>query len=89
LPIVARSIDEPALGLATPRMTGGKSVDAVAYRVSIPELYNAGNDLTMRVLIHRTGEFVSDCFVVRLDARRLRDGSAIEPHGEAPLSRRA
>ncbi len=84
LPVRAVEIDEPALGLFPLRATGGgKGGDAVAYRVAVPEVYDEGNDVTMRINFYRTGFYEASCFVFRLDARRLRAGSPIETYGDA------
>ena len=62
-------IDEPRLGFDS----GSGDSGAIAYRVAIPQIYQAGNDVTMRMFFNRTGD-VDTCFVFQLDARRLRDG---------------
>lgn len=62
-------IDEPRLGVDT----GSGESGAIAYRVAVPQVYQSGNDVTMRMFFNRTGE-MDTCFVFQLDARRLRDG---------------
>lgn len=76
LPVNVVEIEEPALG---PEGKGG--VPRIAYRVAIPPLYDAPNDVTMRLFFYRTGEFDEGCFVFRLDSARLRNGSDIGTYG--------
>ncbi|MCH9034263.1 MAG: collagen-like protein [Planctomycetes bacterium] len=103
------SISEPELGSFSdvicdvgergdecPQGNGTPSV--VAYRVAIPEGYEAGNDVTMRLSFLRTGDFNGSCFVFSLDAARLgschrrersaRGAHAAECHREAAYTRR-
>lgn len=53
----------------------------VAFRVSIPQVYNPGNPVIMRLFLYRTGPVPEDCFVMRLDARRLISGADVAPYG--------
>ena len=75
------SISEPVLGVDLDR-TAGQLVDAVAYRVAVPQMYDAGNDVTMRLFFERSGPFLGDCFIFTLDARRLRAGPGTSFAGE-------
>ena len=79
LPIVLVNIVEPFLGWWP--SAAGEQPDAVAYRAPIPEMYDAGNDVLMRIFLYRTGSYEEGCFVLTLDALRLRDGSGIEAYG--------
>ncbi len=79
LPVVAVSIEEPALGVRDP-YTGTTGI--VAYRMAIPATYGAGNDVTMRLFFYQTGYFEEDCFIFTVDARRLRAGTGIANYGE-------
>ncbi len=81
LPIEVVSIDEPVLGVFPTAAGTTVGVNAVAYRVAVPELYNTGNDVGMRIAFHRTGPFTGGCFAIRLVAKRLRNGSGVEDYG--------
>lgn len=84
------SIAEPALG--GPSTTADVLTDAIAYRVPVPEIYNDGkdaegndvgvpNDVNMRIFFYRVGRPAPDqCFIFRLDARRLSDGFGAVPY---------
>ncbi|RME37262.1 MAG: hypothetical protein D6788_09850, partial [Planctomycetota bacterium] len=74
LPVVAVLIDEPILD---PSVNG-----PIAYRVAIPPRYQVGNDVTMRLFLYRTGFSEGDCFVMTLDARRLRNEGTVEVYGD-------
>ncbi len=76
LPVVAVSIDTPALG---PGATG-----EIAYRVAIPNSYPGGNDVTMRMFFYRSGPASPDCFAFSVDGRRLRHGDAVGCYGGDP-----
>lgn len=79
LPVLTTDITEPALGTS---QLAGKFSNTVAYRMAIPEMYNAGNDVTMRIHFYRTGPFLEDeCFIMQLDARRLSNGTGVETYG--------
>ncbi len=69
-------ITEPSLG------GPDANCKILAFRMSIPELYNPDNPVTMRLSFYRTGELNEDCFVFRIDARRLSQGSDVEVYGE-------
>jgi len=75
------AIREPALG-APNNQTG--DAGAVAFRLAIPEIYLAGEELTMRLLFYRTGEITpGDCLIFTLDAIRLRNGMDVQPYGDS------
>jgi len=81
LPVQVVEISEPAL--CDVQEPAGEQIDALAYRVAIPEIYNAGNDVNMRIFIDRFGsEPDDDCFVFRLDARRLVEGQDVAVYGD-------
>ena len=65
--VVTVPIDEPVLGVRD-QFTGVDGV--IAYRVAIPDTYEPGNDVTMRLFLYRTGVYRSDCFVFAVDGRR-------------------
>ncbi|MGB2985411.1 MAG: hypothetical protein WBE26_05960 [Phycisphaerae bacterium] len=73
VPIV--QIDTPVLGARDPA-TGVDGV--IAYRVAIPNIYDADNDVTMRLFFYRTGTPPEDCFEFTVDRARLRNGQVIE-----------
>ncbi len=79
LPVQFVFIAEPLLGVRDP-FSGTTGV--AGFRVAIPDWYEAGNDVTMRLFFHRTGEYEESCFVFTVDGRRLRDGSDVEVYGE-------
>ncbi|MGD2111167.1 MAG: hypothetical protein PVI86_17455, partial [Phycisphaerae bacterium] len=55
---------------------------AIAYRFAIPQIYDDGNDVTMRLSFYRIGPWFSgECLVFTLDAYRLRNGEDIMPYG--------
>ncbi len=68
------TIDEPALG----EMQYRSSTSAIAYRVTIPPTYKAGNDVMMRLFFDRTGPFDGNCFIFTIDGRRLQNGQSVE-----------
>lgn len=72
LPVELVQIAEPALGVDT---------GPIAFRMAIPNRYAAGNPVTMRLSLYRAGQPTSGCFVLTLDARRLREGAGIETYG--------
>ncbi|UCE59038.1 MAG: hypothetical protein JSU63_16535 [Phycisphaerales bacterium] len=72
-------IDEPLLGAPDPN-TGVAGL--AAYRMALPQMYDAGNDVTMRLFIHRTGPVGNDCFVFTVNAARLVSGYPVGPYGE-------
>ncbi len=72
------SIREPSFG---PPDEATGDTGAAAYRVAIPPIYTAGNDVTMRLFLYQTGADGDDCFVLRVESRRLRDGSGVEVYG--------
>ena len=61
---------------------GNGTPNVVAYRVAIPEGYEAGNDVTMRLSFLRTGDFNGNCFIFTVDAARLRSGEDLQPYGQ-------
>ena len=66
-------IREPVLGrFHVPTNTTGD----IAYRVAIPDAYDAGNDVTMRLFFLRSGTPNQDCFVFSVARALLRDGQA-------------
>lgn len=70
-------IDAPVLG-PLPDQTG-----PIAFRVVIPQAYDAGNPVTIRLFLYRTGPLQEDgCFVFTIDARRLRNLSDVEVYGQ-------
>jgi hypothetical protein len=71
------TIEEPAIGVHTVSGTAAP----VAFRVAIPQNYDAGYDITMRLFLHRTGEWNEGCQVMTVDAARLRPGSDVETYG--------
>ncbi len=73
LPVELVDVEEPSL-----QYLG----DALGYRVAVPEIYDSGNDVTMRLFFHRTEESDWPCFVFRLDARRLIPGENIDTYGD-------
>lgn len=86
VPLSPVSIHEPALGVVRDPYTGTTWTGIVAYRMAIPNVYEAGNDVTMRLFFYQTseyqtGEFDNRRFVFTMDARRLRAGSDIEDYG--------
>lgn len=72
------SIREPSFG---PPDEATGDTGAAAYRVAVPPNYTTGNDVTMRLFFYQTGADGDDCFVLRVDSRRLRDGSGVEVYG--------
>lgn len=80
LPIQLVIIREPALGMPS---VDERQVDALAYRTAIPQLYDPGNDVLMRLFFHRRGRTPENCFIFSIEARRLRDGSDVECYGGA------
>jgi hypothetical protein len=78
LPIQIVSIEEPLLGVRS-QFTGTSGI--AGYRVAIPDRYEQGNDVLMRLFFHRTGQYEEACFVFTVDGRRLRDGSDVELYG--------
>jgi len=80
LPVNIVSIREPALG-APNAQTG--DAGAIAFRLEIPQVYQQGEEITMRMLFYRTGDVrAGDCLVFTLDSLRLRNGGGIEPYGD-------
>ena len=80
LPVNIVSIREPALG-APNAQTG--DAGAIAFRLEIPQVYEQGEEITMRMLFYRTGDVrAGDCLVFTLDSLRLRNGGGIEPYGD-------
>ncbi len=75
------TIDEPILD------SPGQS--AFAYRVAIPDSYQAGNDVTMRMFFFRTGGFTGDCFIFTVDARHLRAGTGVDAYDDCEAQRSA
>jgi len=74
-------LTEPALGAPDPD-TGGQR--ALAFRFAIPQSYTPGNPVTLRVFMYRMGlRLPQFCFAFSIDARRLRDGAAIETYGNS------
>lgn len=83
LPIEYVEIVEPVLG--APTAGGGVAGGAIAFRVSIPQIYDEGppgNDVTMRLYLYRTGGFNGRCYVMSVIAKRLSNGSDVADYGE-------
>ncbi len=79
LPVNIVSIREPALGAPSPQIG---DAGAIAYRLEISEVYEPGEELTMRLLFFRTGNVRDgDCLVFTLDSLRLRDGEDVAAYG--------
>lgn len=85
LPIDIVSIDEPALSVP------GSS--AVAFRFGVPDSYDAGNDVVLRLYLNRTGPYDGSCFIFKIDGRRLQTGQDVQVYGsprwirvDAPIS---
>ena len=72
LTVNAVPIEEPRLPFQGP----------IAFRMAVPTSYQRGHDVTMRLYFYRTGFTENDCFVMTLDARRLRVGAGIEVYGD-------
>ena len=55
----------------------------IAFRFAIPDLYQSGNDLTMRAFLYRvpTDALPDPCFVIRVDSHRLRAGEGVTVYG--------
>ncbi len=65
----------PDVGLATLRH------DAIGFRAVIPASYDAGNDVLLRLhLLWTDLRYKTNSVTFTLDARRLRDGSGMEPY---------
>jgi hypothetical protein len=80
LPVNIVSIREPALGAPNGQIG---DAGAIAFRLEIPQIYEHGEEITMRMLFYRTGEVrAGDCLVFTLDSLRLRNGGRIEPYGD-------
>lgn len=78
------SITEPALG--DPEDTEGDS-GAIAFRFAIPEIYDGGNDVTMRLFFYGPDLRKADgCLIFSMTNLRLQNGKAIEPYGAADVS---
>ncbi|MEK7757503.1 MAG: hypothetical protein AAB385_09875, partial [Planctomycetota bacterium] len=74
------AIREPALGAPNNQIG---DAGAIAFRLAIPEIYETGEELTMRLLFYRTGEITpGDCLIFTLDALRLRNGADVQPYGD-------
>ncbi|MCZ6683563.1 MAG: hypothetical protein O7B26_10285 [Planctomycetota bacterium] len=75
--VEAVEMDAPVLG-PLPDQAG-----PIAFRVAIPQVYDAGNPVTIRLFLYRTGPVQEDgCFVFTMDARRLRNLSDVEVYGQ-------
>jgi hypothetical protein len=62
----------------------GCDVQTVAYKMGVPERYDlagAGNPITMRLFIYRTGPSDGECMVLRLDAYRAMRDDRIMTYG--------
>ncbi len=80
LPINIVSIREPALGVPNGQIG---DAGAIAYRLEIPQIYQPGEEITMRLLFYRTGDVhPGDCLIFTLDSLRLRSGDTLEPFGD-------
>ncbi|HRX87018.1 MAG TPA: hypothetical protein P5572_18495 [Phycisphaerae bacterium] len=58
--------------------------ETVAYKMGVPQRYNmsgAGNPITMRLYLYRTGPTDGDCMVLRLDSFRAQRNQRIETYG--------
>lgn len=78
LPVGLVTIDEPALGALPFDSAVGGINSAIAYRVAIPPIYDAGNDVTMRLFFNRVGPIDGNCLIFTVDGRRLQNGKSIE-----------
>lgn len=83
LPITLAGVDAPLLGSSLRDIPVSP---AVAFQVSIPESYDTGHDVSLRLFFIRQSPGVvllgeADCFVFTVDALRLRDGSAADAYG--------
>ncbi|MCH8148745.1 MAG: collagen-like protein [Planctomycetes bacterium] len=78
LPSGLVEISEPAMGVPS-----GKdgATGPIAFRVAIPATYSSSHDVTMRLFFYRTGPFVEGCFLMTLDALRLRAGEDVAAYG--------
>ncbi len=74
LPVQVVDITEPVLG----NFEG----DGIAYRVAIPNVYHAGNDVTMRMTFLRQGLPDNECFIFSVSAARLRAGESMATYGD-------
>ncbi|MFQ5462150.1 MAG: beta-propeller fold lactonase family protein, partial [Phycisphaerae bacterium] len=70
------------VAIREPVLSSDPTTSAIGYRVSIPDMYDPGNDVTMRLFLHRTGPVDGSCFIFTVDGRRLRDGQDIEVYGD-------
>jgi len=82
LEVVNEGTEVPIVAITEPLLSSDPTTSKIGYRVSIPDMYDAGNDVTMRLLLHRTGEVDGSCFIFTVDARRLRHGQDIEVYGD-------
>ncbi len=74
------AIREPALGAPNDQIG---DAGAIAFRFEVPEVYEPGEELTMRLLFYRTGEVnPGECLIFTLDALRLQNGADADPYGE-------
>jgi len=81
LPVRMVRISEPVLGGFDG--DSGERGEAVAFRVGIPDAYSAGNDVTMRLFLHRTGFLDEPCFEFRVSRALLRGGQGVVAYPES------
>lgn len=79
--VVFVPIEEPVLQYA--EVEPGDDPDAIGYRVAIPEIYQEGDDVTMRIFFHRPPDSPQEgpLFVFHLIAKRLRHGYDVQDYG--------
>lgn len=82
LPVKPVEITEPYLGTGA----ADDGTGSIAYRVAIPELYDAGNPVTMRLYFWRTGA-QDGCFAFRMDVFRLMNGTGVLEYGPGDNTR--
>ena len=83
LPILLDRIDNPLLGSST---ADTPVTQAVAFQVSIPESYDIGHDISLRLFLIREAPNVAllgedSCFVFTMDGLRLRNGLSADAYG--------
>ena len=71
---------QPVLG--APPNSSLTTTEPTIFSVPIPEIYNEGNDVTMRAYFMRSGGFDQGCFVFTVDAERAHVGGVSRAYGE-------
>jgi hypothetical protein len=75
-PVVTVKLVEPGLGRPDERSGENRNL---AFRFPVPETYTSGNPVTLRLFFYRTGPVgIDQCFVFRVDALRLINGSPLD-----------